>query len=122
MDGAAVEVVEVEVLMPEEEEEAAPCLAMATGGAQAAVPTSLRPRRTCVSAALFSRFSLFPSPQSFIHAIVTEKFVRFTVPHTFDMAHPRNCCYPCLIACMFSSDNNNMQHVGDKQKMFVVLG
>jgi hypothetical protein len=35
---------EVEVLMPEEEEEAAPCLARATGGAQAAVPTSLRPR------------------------------------------------------------------------------
>ncbi len=44
VDGAAVEVVEVEVLMPEEEEEAAPCLARATGGAQAVVPTSLRPR------------------------------------------------------------------------------
>lgn len=29
-------------------------------------------------------FSLFPAPKSFIHAIVTEKLLRFTVPHTFD--------------------------------------
>ena len=46
MVGAAVEVVVVVVvvLMAEEVEEVAPCLARATGGAQAAVPTSSRPR------------------------------------------------------------------------------